>query len=104
MAGQKASVFILTWPDYDGSWEKHSSATWMLDGKSLGKGHVGYEHLLERLKVFPVGSTFKVQFTPYDGMGGGEGYYVPLKGSEYLRIAEKRHIKVEFPLPGAGWH
>lgn len=106
VATQGPSVFVLTWPDYDGSSEKVESATWVLNGQSLGKGDAGYKHLIERMKAFPVGSTLKVQFTPPDATGGAEGYYVPLRSrrDDFLDAKKGRDIKVEFPPFGAGWY
>jgi hypothetical protein len=103
VVSQKPSVFVLTWPDYDGDPEKLASATWVLNGESLGQGDVGYKHLIEQMKTFPVGSTLKLQFTPPDATGGGEGYYVPLRGSEYDNVAKSRNIKEESP-PFGPWH
>ena len=93
------SVFTLSWPNYDGDFEKRLTADYVLNGESLGQGHAGYQRLLERMGAFPIGSTLKVQFKPHDGLGGGQGYAVPLssENNDFWHGAESRGIKVELP-------
>jgi len=97
-------TFTLTWPDYDGDGEAMAMATYVLNGKSLGRGLVGFQRLLDEMRRFPRGSVLRVEFTPHDATGNAAPYYVPLLDkNEFRRVADSRDVRVQFPPIGAGW-
>ena len=98
---QSPSVFTLSWPGYDGTFENRFTADYVLDGRSLGRGRSGFQRLLDEMRGFPPGSSLKVQFQPTDMRGNGHIYYLAFAGFEnygdFFQIAKERRLKLDFP-------